>query len=49
MAAPQADDLRVQRRSLHDTDTDQHEREAREQIARVLTGADSRVLVQRSE
>jgi hypothetical protein len=49
MAAPQADDLGSQRLSLRDTDTDHRESDAGEQIAQVLTGADSRVLVQRSE
>jgi signal transduction histidine kinase len=49
MAAPQADDLGGQRLSLRDTDTDHHGPDAGEQIAHVLTDADSRVLVQRSE
>jgi NAD(P)-dependent dehydrogenase (short-subunit alcohol dehydrogenase family) len=48
-AAPQADDLGVQRRSLLDTDTDQHGPDAGEQIAEMLTHADSQVLVQTSE
>jgi hypothetical protein len=37
MAAPQADDPGVRRRSLRDTDTDQHAPDAGEQIAPVLT------------
>jgi K+-sensing histidine kinase KdpD len=48
MAAPQADDLLVQRRSLRDTDTDQHGLCAGEQVAKVLTDADPQVLVERS-
>jgi hypothetical protein len=47
--APQADDLGFERRSLHGTDTDQHEPDAGEEIAQLLTGADSHVLVHRSE
>jgi len=49
MDAPQADDLGAQPRSLRDTDTDRHGPDAGEQIAQVLTHADSQVLVQRSE
>jgi signal transduction histidine kinase len=48
-ASPQADDPGVQRPSLHGTDTDQHEPDAGEEIARLLTGADSQVLVHRSK
>ncbi len=48
-AAPQADDLGGRRLSLRDTDTDHHEPDAGERTAHVLTDADSRVLVQRSE
>ena len=49
MAAPQTDELGGQRLSLRDTDTDRHGPDAGEQKAHVLTGADSRVLVRRSE
>jgi two-component system, sensor histidine kinase len=48
-AAPQADDLGFERRSLRGTDTDQKEPDAGEEIAQLLTGADSHVLVHRSE
>src|SRR5215204_1339285 len=49
MAAPQMDELGVQRPSVHGTDTDQHEPDAGEEIARLITGADSQVLVHRSK
>jgi signal transduction histidine kinase len=48
-AAPQADDLGFQRRSLRGSDTGQHGPDADQQIARMLTNAGSQVLVQRSE
>jgi len=47
-AAPQAEDLGGQRRSLGDTGTDRLGPVAGEPMAQVLTGADSQVLVQRS-
>jgi hypothetical protein len=49
MAAPEADDLGFQRRSMRDTDTDQREPDAGEGIDQLLTDADSQVLVHRSE
>jgi hypothetical protein len=49
MGPPQSDDLGGQRLSLRDSDIDRHGPDAGEQIAQVLTDADSRVLVQRSE
>jgi signal transduction histidine kinase len=47
-AAQQADDL-GQRLSLRDADTEHHGPDAGDQTAQLLTGADSRVLVHRSE
>ena len=48
-AAPQADDLGFQRRSLRGSDTDQHGPDADQQIAQMLTNAGSQVLAKRSE
>jgi NAD(P)-dependent dehydrogenase (short-subunit alcohol dehydrogenase family) len=48
MAAPEAEDLGVERRSLGDTGTDQLGPDADEQMAQALSDAGSQVLVEHS-